>query len=156
VIESSHVTLAVAQEVLRLKPSVGIVFRKALHDTQVGSMRVPKDTVVMLRLVSAIRASGNGGGTFDPCQWLQGPDSACAENDGRGNFVWGGGARRCLGEHLALVELMVTLAVLAREVQEIRMSDEEAALPFTSVLGHPTGLPVTLIPRDRASVKMGP
>lgn len=64
-----------------------------------------------------------------------------------GNFSFGSGGRRCVGQHLAMTELTTALAILAREVKAIEMSEEEMNREFF-ILGHPTGMPLKLIARE--------
>lgn len=48
VLSRSAVAQAVQQESMRLKPMMKVAFRKALQDTTVGSLAVPKGTIVTL------------------------------------------------------------------------------------------------------------
>ena len=101
--------------------------------------------------MQAIRETGNGGYHFDPTQWLvTKPDGrvVCKPNHDKGNFVWGRGNRKCIGQHLAHVELAIALATIARQVGEIQMASEEMHRDYFVVGPHPTGLPVKFIGRD--------
>jgi cytochrome P450 len=161
VIARSHIALAVVQEVMRLYPPVSVNFRRATKDTHVANVDVPVDTVVYLNWKRAIRATGPGGDTFNPSHWLSrngggsgdeiNGTTGCKVNTQTGNFVFGAGPRVCVGQSLATVEATVLTAALAREVKEIRMDEAEAAVPFFSpVFGHPTDMPLTLVPRNGA------
>ena len=60
VVSRSAVAMAVVQEALRLEPTSRFMFRKALVDTAVGDIAVPKDTLIMIsamdvRLLSTAR-----------------------------------------------------------------------------------------------------
>ena len=137
-----------------MAPATPVTFRKALQDTAIAGTPVPAETTLMLSWVTAIKSAGPGAGTFDPSHWLTGDadssgTSGTVPNRDPGNFVFGHGPRRCVGQSLATIEITVFLATLAREAARIDMRPEEAARPFRNPVrgAHPTGLPVTLPPR---------
>ena len=57
------------------------------------------------------------------------------------------GPRGCVGAHFATNQLMTGLIILAREIKQIHMSSEEKDRPWSSLFGHPTGMPGTLVGR---------
>ena len=98
--------------------------------------------------MQAFLETGNGTETFDPGFWLSEDLFECTPNDEMGNFVFGKGARNCVGKNLAVIELVTFLAVLGREVSAVKMSQEEMDRMFPIVGGHPTGLPLQLLPQS--------
>ena len=138
-----------AQEALRLTAPVNQVPRRAAKDTSVGNLAVPKDTVVVCQFGMTSEATGAGPGVFDPSHWLTGPDGAAVENSEPGNWVLGGGLRKCVGKNVVMMELTTVLAAVGREVGGVSMSAEDADVTFGVTSGHPTGLPVTLSPRQK-------
>ena len=91
----------------------------------------------LLSVGKSIEGTGPGRDVFDPNYWLRGAGEAVTNTE-RGNFTFGHGPRRCIGQSLATVELVVLLAVVARVVSRIDMTPEEAARPFGNpVFGHP-------------------
>jgi hypothetical protein len=62
-------------------------------------------------------------------------------------FVFGVGPRTCVGQQLSFAELVTFLIVLAREVKEVQMSEEEQERELAQFFSHPTGLPLRFIPR---------
>ena len=153
-ISRSPVALAIAQEALRVEPAVGQVFRRANSDTQLGDVRVPAGTTINLQTAAVTKRTGPGWGVFDPSHWLDsgegGGDRGAPEarsNRDPGNLVFGAGLRRCVGQHLATTELMALLAAFGRYVGAIEMDQTDADAVFIATEPHPTGLPVTLVPR---------
>jgi hypothetical protein len=63
-------------------------------------------------------------------------------------LIFGVGPRSCVGVNLAVTELVVFLIVLAREVQEVKMSEEEQERKMAPVWPHPTGMPARFISRN--------
>lgn len=95
--------------------------------------------------MQAIRETGNGHPEFDPEQWLSEDRTHCTVNNEMGNFVFGKGARNCVGQNLAIIELVTVLAILGRQVATVDMTQEEQDREFFIIGDHPTGLPLRLI-----------
>lgn len=92
---------------------------------------------------------GTGPGTreFDPEHWLKPDGTAAKANDGAGNLAFGVGPRRCVGQSIATVEVIMALVIMAREVDTITVPPEEHREPIDATANHPTGLPVTFTAR---------
>jgi cytochrome P450 len=69
-------------------------------------------------------------------------------NNDIGNLAFGGGMRKCSGSNLAMAEIIAMLVILGREVSAFDISQEELQRPYF-LLGHPTGMPLRLVPRAR-------
>lgn len=156
----SYVAQALVHEVLRVKPVIGAQFRRAVRDTVLpDGMHVPAGTAFWLHTRQRIIDNSTRAGrtAFDPAQWLTFPRGGDLASEAPTGFnpalaqheslAFGHGARRCLGRHLGTMELIAVVAVLARRVAEVRMSDEEMQRPFFPMFEHPTGMPVTLVPK---------
>eukprot|EP00892_Ulva_mutabilis_P000148 jgi/Ulvmu1/10133/UM006_0087.1 len=143
----SPIAAAVAQEVLRLKLPVRSAFRCAVRDTTAAGVRVPRGTSLVLNLQTPTAATGTP--DFDPAQWLDGSATRVRPNDAPGNLVWGSGPRRCAGQSLVTVELTTCIAVMAREVARFEIPPDEHDHDYAANQRHPTGCPVTLIPRTQ-------
>lgn len=109
-------TGAVVNELLRYRPIIGGVPRKALCDFELDGYRIPKDTQLMLHIghvttcqSPSISHGPFAMGTFNPDRWLE-PGAV----NSRAFMPFGGGPRMCLGYPLALMELKLMLALLAR------------------------------------------
>jgi cytochrome P450 len=107
------------------------------------------------RAVQAIERTGASGQEFDPHNWLLADGREAAPNTARGNFVWGAGPRRCVGQSLATAELLTAMCVVAREVAQIDMSPEEAERDFPP-FAYPSGMPLRLMPRTSAAAPGAP
>lgn len=145
VVSRSAVATAVAEEALRLKPPAKLVFRKAVRDTHLAGLQVPAGTSVMCHIVQAAIDTGKSGTVFDPENWLNEDWTHAQPNTSRGNLIWGGGVRRCVGVSLATIELITALCCLGREVQSIDMAPEVADTPFLP-FAYPNDLPMRLTP----------
>jgi cytochrome P450 len=104
-------------EALRYEPSVGSIPRFTCQDIEVGGYLVPRDCVLSLSTLSAMR---------DPGLYAE-PDSFNIRRTDhpRRHPVFGAGAHRCLGEVLARAELEEGLAALVKR------------LPQLQIVGHP-------------------
>jgi cytochrome P450 len=104
-------------EALRYEPSVGSIPRFTHEDIEVGGYVVPRDRVLSLSTLSAMR---------DPALYAE-PDrfNIRRTDHPRRHLVFGAGAHRCLGEVLARAELEEGLAALVDR------------LPQLQVAGHP-------------------
>lgn len=101
------------EEMLRWESPVQGVVRVATEDTEIGGCPVPKGKVV-----TALLASAN----TDERAW---PDVDTIDFDRPENrhLAFGGGAHRCLGSHLARMELRVALEEWHRAVPSYAIRD---------------------------------
>lgn len=108
------------EEIVRLEPPAPGVPRMTTREVVVGGVRLPKDTMVNLALGAANREEGLY------------PDPAEIVMDGtpRKHWGFGGGAHRCLGSHLARIELKLIVTEWLRRIPE-----------FEVVPGHDTSMP---------------
>ena len=105
---------AVISESMRVIPPVGGAFRVLTEDVEYGGFRLEKGWTVSM---SPGIAHGDPGvwtepQRFDPERWLPG-----REEQRRHPFAYipfGGGPRKCLGEHFAVLEMQIVLALLLR------------------------------------------
>ena len=111
-------TKQVLQESMRLYPPAWILGRRALEDDEIGGFRVPRGTFVYLRPYVLHRHPEfwpNPEG-FDPDRFH--PHALAAHKSlGRPKLAYmpfGGGQRKCIGDHFAQMEALIILAVLTR------------------------------------------
>lgn len=91
--------------------------RVAKQDATVGGTLIRAGDAVVVSLASANRDES----TFD-C-----PDTFDIRRDARQQLGFGYGAHRCLGQHLARLEIRVAFATLARRVPTLRLAAPAAA-----------------------------
>jgi cytochrome P450 len=87
------------EEMLRWETPVQGVVRITTQDTEVGGCPIAAGTTVSVML---------GAANTDERTW-DAPDTVDFEREGNKHIAFGGGAHRCLGSHLARMELRVAL-----------------------------------------------
>jgi cytochrome P450 len=87
------------EEMLRWETPVQGIVRVATEDTEIGGCPVPKGKIVSVMLHSA---------NVDEKSWAD-PDSIDFDREENRHLAFGGGVHRCLGSHLARMELRVAL-----------------------------------------------
>ncbi|KAK3135257.1 hypothetical protein QOZ80_5BG0416720 [Eleusine coracana subsp. coracana] len=114
----------VVLETLRLFPPSSFVVRETFRDMQLGRVRAPRGTYLFVPVSTMHHDAAAWGPTarrFDPARFKDGVAAACNCNNvvGAAFMPFGLGARKCLGQNLALVEVKAIVAlVLSRfEVQ---------------------------------------
>ncbi|KAK9843391.1 hypothetical protein WJX81_000043 [Elliptochloris bilobata] len=126
-------TEACVKEALRISPIVGTIYRRTLCEFELGGYRIPKGRRVLLNMYQVLTSderfadngSGDGPGKFCPERWL-GDDAHRA-----GAWIpFGGGPRMCLGYILAIAEIKILLAVLARTSTWRLLNPSEPYVPF--------------------------
>jgi cytochrome P450 len=141
-------TTAIANEVMRLRPPVPVIFLETNTETVLGDVRLPKGTEVYLpvRPVAASSKYFDTPAAFRPSRWI----SPKGVHDPSVFIPFGSGPRMCPGRSLSILEMRVVLAMLYRafDVERVgRPSDVEER--FTIAM-EPMNLDVRLHPRPRA------
>ncbi len=136
---------AIANEAMRLRPVAPHFFFEPNEDVVVGDVAVPRGTgiVALTRFPTRDAARFYEPLAFRPERWLDAGASGKA-HDAAAHVPFGSGPRICPGRTLALVEMRVVLAMLARsfDVERVgRPEDVKEVLAFTLV---PEGLRVRL------------
>ena len=139
---------ACANEAMRLKPVAPIIVLEALHDTTVRGYAIPKGCrAYLLPRPSAVEHEAlRDPLEFQPQRWLG--------EDGHGDFPkristpFGAGPRICPGRYLAMIEIGMVLAMIARNFRLAELGDKDGAPPeerlaFTMF---PTDLYCRLVP----------
>lgn len=136
-------TVQVLQEALRLCSPGAMTARTVVRDIAVDGCRVPAGSVVGVGIYALHR---------DPALWERpeefDPDRFSPENSAGRNrwqyFPFGGGPRKCVADHFAMLESTLAIATLVRH-REIssRSTEFPLAVPFTMVAAEPIYARVT-------------
>jgi len=105
---------AVIHESMRMLPPVGGAFRRVIRDVDYEGFRLRKGWMVSMNPGAAHHDETlwTDPERFDPERWL--PERAEQRVHPFAFIAFGGGPRRCLGEHFAMLEMQTVLAVLLR------------------------------------------
>ncbi len=129
-------TRAVVDEVLRVRPPVWAIPRVARREDEVAGYRVPKGTLVVVVPYVTHRHPDfwTEPDAFDPDRFLPGQRRSTSR---WAYLPFGGGRRSCLGQHFALMEATLVLAMLASRVDLHRVGDAPAEDAYVTL--RPTG-----------------
>uniref|UniRef100_A0ACD5T9W7 Uncharacterized protein n=1 Tax=Avena sativa TaxID=4498 RepID=A0ACD5T9W7_AVESA len=104
----------VVQETLRLFPPSSFVVRETFRDMRLGKLQAPKGTYLFVPVSAVHHDKASWGPTasrFDPGRFRDGVAAAC-KHPQAAFMPFGLGARTCLGQNLAIVEVKTLLAVV--------------------------------------------
>jgi cytochrome P450 len=101
------------EEMLRWETPVQGVVRVTTEDTEISGCPIPKGMVVSVALGSA---------NCDERAWTD-ADTIDFEREENRHLAFGGGVHRCLGSHLARMELRVALEEWHRAIPDYRVKD---------------------------------
>jgi cytochrome P450 len=113
---------AVAHEAMRLKPVAPFLAMEANRDTAVGGVEVKAGTIVFLVMNHPGQQQENfrDPQAFRPQRWLEADGRAGPGHNPRMFMPFGGGPRYCPGRHLAMLEIKMVAAMLARNFEVAR------------------------------------
>lgn len=142
---------AAVTEAMRLYPVAPVIFHQANHDCVIDGVQIPAGTgaVCLMRRAGVDPGLTGDATAFRPGRWDdQAPDEADRRVQ-KAAMPWGAGGRLCPGRYLALLEMKMVLATLARNFELLEVGCEGGAAPaerlgFTMF---PVGLRMRLAPR---------
>jgi cytochrome P450 len=107
-------TTQVIQEGLRLYPPFWMIDRMAIGDDRVGDIAIPRGSTVIVYVYGAHHAPGywESPESFDPERFIKGSEKL------RTPFTYlpfGGGPRVCIGNHYAMLQILMILSNLLRQ-----------------------------------------
>jgi cytochrome P450 len=107
-------TTQVIQEGLRLYPPFWMIDRMAMADDRIGDIEIPKGSTVIVHVYGAHHAAGHWQNpeNFDPERFIKGSEKL------RTPFTYlpfGGGPRVCIGNHYAMLQILMILSELLRK-----------------------------------------
>ena len=145
-------TSAVVLETMRLMPPAYLVGRCASTDVALGPYRLPQGTTVLVSPYLLHRAPSSWGpdaGEFRPGRWVDAATGGVSLSDAlkgmgtHGAYIpFGAGPRNCIGTGFALMEAVLVLATLCRDVT------------FTVPQGQPPPKPAALITLRPAAAQL--
>jgi cytochrome P450 len=137
---------------MRLKPVAPFIALKALRDSVVGDVAVPRGTQMwgVLRRDSVSERHFARPAEFEPQRWLDDaapPLSAAAK---RSAMPFGSGPRMCPGRYLALLEMKMAMAMLLSsfDIEAVDTPDGQPAQERMAFTMNPVGLSLRL--RERS------
>ncbi|MCX4911789.1 cytochrome P450 [Streptomyces sp. NBC_00878] len=114
------------EELLRYLPvNQGGILRVAAEDIELRGQRIAAGDRVLPLFSTANR---------DPERYAE-PDRFDVTRDASGNFAFGGGVHKCLGQHLARVEMKVAYSRLLDRLPGLRLADPDATVPMAETIG---------------------
>jgi cytochrome P450 len=107
---------AAVDEVLRFAPSIVAWRRKALNDTSINGVPVPKGSNILLLIGSANRDDT----VFSDPQHFD-----IHRKDARKHLAFGYGIHTCVGQQLAKIEFIIALEELTRRMPGLRLKPDQ-------------------------------
>lgn len=137
-------TEMVAKEVLRLYPPSWTIPREAIHDCEIGGYSVPAGTSLTISQWVMHRDPRffDQPEEFKPERWSNNLEKNLPAFV---YFPFGGGPRQCIGQSLAMTEMILILAVLAGGFEFTLLADPPV-IPWPSL---------TIYPRNGIRVRVG-
>jgi cytochrome P450 len=134
-VEHPEIIPSAIEELLRWESPVPAVARVATGDTEVGGCPIHAGEQVMLLLASANTDDGSHPGV----------DTVDLARDPNPHLAFGGGVHRCLGSHLARLELRVALREFHKRIPDYSLV-EGTVLEYTPGLRSVETLPIVFAP----------
>jgi cytochrome P450 len=123
------------EEILRYEAGVSMG-RRALADVEIGGVRVKAGDQLLLLLAGANRDESQ----FDS------PNELRVDRTPNRHLAFGSGPHRCIGSHLARIELRVALEELHRRIPDYRLDPQNPPLVLPSQLRSVAKLPILFTP----------
>jgi cytochrome P450 len=125
VAESRNTTQTVVEESLRWQSPAQMLARAALADTEICGVDIPAGSLVLAHLGSANR---------DESAFTAGEDFNLDRISQRSHLAFGWGEHRCLGLHLARIELTDAMTAIARRLPNLRPDSDRDTWPISGGL----------------------
>ena len=132
------------EEALRLFPPVYVIDRETVQDDNTGTLTFPRDTLVLLSIFELHRSREH----WDEPEKYK-PERFAPERKkdfSRVYYPFGGGPRMCVGNNFAMYEMMIALALIARDYHLESPLSELELDPLISL--KPRTVPIIFHPRS--------
>jgi cytochrome P450 len=126
------------EEILRIEAAV-VPGRRATRDVELGGVKIAKDDQLILMLCSANRDGAEFGE----------PDDFQIGRDPNRHLSFGSGPHRCLGSHLARIELNIALEELHRRIPDYLLVESDPPIFHSSQVRGCIRLPITFTPEGK-------
>ena len=146
----------VVTESMRLYPPAWIIGRRAIAECTIADYQVPPRTMIFMSPYVTQRDARffRNPERFDPSRWDQ---ATAADRPKFAYFPFGGGARQCIGEHFAWMELVLLVATVAQRWQLKLVPNHPVVTQPLITLRSKHGMAMTPVLRQpaRAAAKAG-
>ena len=118
-------------EAMRLYPVAPMVLFECQRDTLLGDVALRRGATVMCltRPGAVDRDLAADAAEFRPQRWREAPGDDAARNLLKASMPFGAGPRLCPGRYLAMLEMKMVLATLARNFELVDVSTEDGSPP---------------------------
>jgi hypothetical protein len=137
VLSNQSLLPSLLEEVLRFEPPGHSSLRMVTEDTELGGARLPRGSIVLVLLASALR---------DEAHFPQ-PDHFLLGRERASHLAFGHGIHYCLGALLARLEARLGLEALFSRLQDFSRASAELHWSPSIIARGPLALPLQLSPR---------
>ncbi len=118
-----ELTERIVKESMRVYPPVWVIGREAVQDVEIGGYHVKRGTQLIMPQWVVHRDSRwfSDPEEFDPDRWLP---ERCSDLPRFAYFPFGGGPRVCIGNHFAMMEAVLLLALFGQRFHFELLADE--------------------------------
>lgn len=139
-------SLQVFKESLRFYPPGHVMVRMAVRDTELGGYKVPRGAYVLIDAYAMHHRPDyfSNPQVFDPARFTPESENMLAKF---AYLPFGTGQRVCIGQHFALMEAQLVLAILNQRV-ELELAQDRPVKPKAELTLHTDG-PIAAVVRTR-------
>lgn len=123
-------------EALRMESPFQMFHRTSTVDTEIGGVRIPADSKILLFMGAANR---------DPRKWGEDADVFDLDRNASGHVAFGMGLHQCVGQPIARAEIELMLQALVKRVDRIELTGEVTPWIHNVLRGF-ARMPLRLIP----------
>lgn len=133
----------IINESVRLYPPVVAMIRRAKADVDLGGVHIPQGTELLIPIIAVHHDSAQWGDDvhdFNPTRFAEGASQAAQHP--MAFLPFGSGARRCIGQNLAILEAKLAIAMILRRFS-LELAPKYRHTPWVLTLLHPQhGAPI--------------